>query len=67
MAEWRARGTCPLPAVAGKGRASDMAAQAVRAVMLAVTLLLDRDLGLGHPVSLPGPDVSSQTVTVRQR
>src|SRR5438034_3894495 len=35
--------------------------------MLAVTLLLDRDLGLGHPVRLPGADVSSQTVTVRQR
>jgi hypothetical protein len=35
--------------------------------MLAVTLLLDRDLGLGHPVCLPGVDVWSQTVTVRQR
>ena len=33
--------------------------------MLAVTLL--RDLGLGHPVCLHGADVSSQTVTVRQR
>jgi len=32
-----------------------------------VTLLLDRDLGLGAPVCVPGADVSSQTVTVRQR
>jgi hypothetical protein len=31
---------------------------AVTLVMLAVTLLLDRDLGLGHPVCLPGGDVS---------
>jgi hypothetical protein len=37
------------------------------AVMLAVTPLLDRDLGLGHPVCLHEADVSSQTVTGRQR
>jgi hypothetical protein len=29
--------------------------------MLTVTFLLDRDLGLGHPVCLPGADVSSRS------
>jgi hypothetical protein len=35
--------------------------------MLAVTLLLDRDLGLGIPGLLSLADISSQNVTVRQR